>query len=230
MTKIKLRENLCFMKRKKLPNLILSYKNTRSEIIECNSGFLHYTGFKNDNKLLGLTDFDLPWQEFAPIYRQHELDALAGKVYQAIHPSKDFQGREILTFNTVQPIKNKNHKIVKLLTYAIEITNPAWLDLSAALQYSNRHYTKQKTPIQFCPYYQPPELTARQSECLFYLMHGKSSKMIAGLLDISIKTVEYHLDAIRKKLGCHNKAQLIEQAIVRGWFKIVPLSLVNKKF
>ncbi|WP_058514209.1 helix-turn-helix transcriptional regulator [Legionella santicrucis] len=45
------------------------------------------------------------------------------------------------------------------------------------------------------------ELTQRQRECLHYTLKGMTAKEIAKLLCISHRTVEIHLDNIRKKYG-----------------------------
>ncbi|MBN2261066.1 MAG: response regulator transcription factor [Clostridiales bacterium] len=53
-------------------------------------------------------------------------------------------------------------------------------------------------------------LTPREFECYKLLATGCSMKMIASRLDISIKTVEFHLNNIKSKLGVHSKYRLIQ--------------------
>ncbi len=71
-------------------------------------------------------------------------------------------------------------------------------------------------------------LTARQVECLYYLLRGKSFSEIGLLLAISKRTVEDHVERIKDKLSCRNKQELIEKAIHRGFINIIPESIVNK--
>ena len=59
-------------------------------------------------------------------------------------------------------------------------------------------------------------LTQRQSECLYYILRGYSSKDIGIILDISHRTVDTHRTNLMKKLAVHNIAGLIKFAIKAG--------------
>src|SRR5690242_17610113 len=58
-------------------------------------------------------------------------------------------------------------------------------------------------------------LTAREREILQLLVEGKSTKEVACLLDLSVKTAETHRNNIMGKLNVHSLAQLVLQAIQR---------------
>ena len=47
--------------------------------------------------------------------------------------------------------------------------------------------------------------TPRELQVAGYIRHGHSSKQIAKLLDVSVRTVEFYRDNIRKKLGLNNR-------------------------
>lgn len=55
------------------------------------------------------------------------------------------------------------------------------------------------------------KLTQREAECLFHLSNGQSGKIIARLLRISPRTVEVHLDNIKKKLECNTRIELMSK-------------------
>lgn len=59
-------------------------------------------------------------------------------------------------------------------------------------------------------------LTPRQREILQLVAEGKSTKEIAGLLDLSVKTVETHRAQIMDRLGIHDVAGLVRFAIRAG--------------
>ncbi len=61
-----------------------------------------------------------------------------------------------------------------------------------------------------------PELTDREREVLQLLAEGKTSKEIAGALNVSPKTVETHRRQIMDKLDIHNVAGLTKYAIREG--------------
>lgn len=56
-------------------------------------------------------------------------------------------------------------------------------------------------------------LTGREKSIVCLVAEGRSSKQIAAILDISVKTVETHRASIRQKLGFISTAGLIRYAI-----------------
>jgi DNA-binding NarL/FixJ family response regulator len=60
------------------------------------------------------------------------------------------------------------------------------------------------------------ELTKRELELLGLIAEGKANKEIAGLLSISIHTVQTHRLNLMKKLDVHDSTQLVRYAIRRG--------------
>jgi DNA-binding NarL/FixJ family response regulator len=59
-------------------------------------------------------------------------------------------------------------------------------------------------------------LTAREREVLQLLAEGKKTKDIASVLQVSIKTAEFHRQQIMEKLNIHSIAELIKFAIREG--------------
>lgn len=72
------------------------------------------------------------------------------------------------------------------------------------------HY-RQQTEAE--PY---DRLTAREREILKLIAEGHTSREIASLLFISLKTVLGHRAKIMEKLGIHNSTELIKYAIRKG--------------
>jgi DNA-binding NarL/FixJ family response regulator len=62
----------------------------------------------------------------------------------------------------------------------------------------------------------PQGLTPRQREVLQLAAEGRANKEIAWLLDISVKTVEFHKSTLARKLGVKSSAELIRYAIRNG--------------
>ena len=61
----------------------------------------------------------------------------------------------------------------------------------------------------------PDPLTGREREVLQLIAEGRANKEIAGLLGISIKTVETHRTRLMTKLDIHHTAGLVHYAIQR---------------
>jgi DNA-binding NarL/FixJ family response regulator len=59
-------------------------------------------------------------------------------------------------------------------------------------------------------------LTRRQTEILKLISEGYANKQIAGLLMISVKTVEKHRQELMNKLNIHNIAALTHHAVSNG--------------
>lgn len=63
-------------------------------------------------------------------------------------------------------------------------------------------------------------LTARQREVLQLVAEGRSTKEIARILGVSVKTVEFHRSRMMEHLGLHSIADLTRYALTHGY--IVP--------
>lgn len=67
-------------------------------------------------------------------------------------------------------------------------------------------------------------LTAREREVLKLLAEGKTVRSTASVLGLSIKTVDAHKFNLMRKLGIHNKAELVMWAIQKRVLKL-PVNL-----
>ena len=60
-------------------------------------------------------------------------------------------------------------------------------------------------------------LTPREREVLQLVAEGRTTKEIALMLNLSVKTAETHRTRTMRKLGIHDTAGLVRYAIRRGW-------------
>jgi len=65
-----------------------------------------------------------------------------------------------------------------------------------------------------------PSLTPREREVVRMIAEGNSAREIAGRLGLSVKTVEAHRFNLMRKLGIHNKAQLVTYAFQKKIVKM----------
>lgn len=63
------------------------------------------------------------------------------------------------------------------------------------------------------------QLTDRECELLPWLKLGKSNWEISRLLNITERTVKYHLQNIYRKLNVHNRTHAVSKAIELGWYE-----------
>jgi DNA-binding NarL/FixJ family response regulator len=59
-------------------------------------------------------------------------------------------------------------------------------------------------------------LTDREREVLLHIARGFSQRQVAHVLDISIKTVQHHLESVMDKLEIHDRVELARFAIREG--------------
>ena len=56
------------------------------------------------------------------------------------------------------------------------------------------------------------KLTDQQLECLFNQVKGKTIRKIGETMKLSHRTVEHYLEAVKIKLSCKTREELIEKA------------------
>lgn len=61
------------------------------------------------------------------------------------------------------------------------------------------------------------QLSPREREVLHLVAEGRSAKEMANILNISVKTVSFHRENIKQKLGVRSTAELTRDAIARGF-------------
>jgi two-component system, chemotaxis family, CheB/CheR fusion protein len=83
-----------------------------------------------------------------------------------------------------------------------------------------RKWALATTPYSIHPGLPDPDgiahLTSRQVEILRLAAAGLCGKQIARLLGISIRTVEDHFAAMRRRTGSRDKSELIAHAVAAG--------------
>ena len=66
------------------------------------------------------------------------------------------------------------------------------------------------------------EMTPRQREIVQLLAEGQSMKEVGGLLEVSVKTVEFHKQGIMKAFNLRSNADLILFALKQGLISVKP--------
>jgi LuxR family transcriptional regulator, quorum-sensing system regulator BjaR1 len=65
-----------------------------------------------------------------------------------------------------------------------------------------------------------PKPTARESEVLRWVAHGKSAWEIGEILHITKRTVDEHVQAVVRKLGATNRTNAVAIALRDGLIKL----------
>jgi DNA-binding NarL/FixJ family response regulator len=87
----------------------------------------------------------------------------------------------------------------------------------SAVWAGGNYFSAQVSNLVMQPGAAVPQLTAREHEVLLLLAHGRSNKLVAKQLDISVRTVETHRLSLRRKLGVDSASELLKIAVTNGW-------------
>ncbi len=199
-------------------NLMIAYKRRDLSFFDCNAKFLNYAGIKDKTSVIGRNDYDLAWSKYANSYREHDEDALRGKIYTRLVPLENCKGETLLFINVKKPLLNKRGIAVGVISYAAEVKDEQWVKffnlLAQADEDSKRNLaTFDKQPI--C-------LSKRENECLLLLAKGRTAKAIAIQMGISFRTIEGYIERLKLKFNCSSKSALIDAAIHHGYIEIIP--------
>jgi DNA-binding NarL/FixJ family response regulator len=84
--------------------------------------------------------------------------------------------------------------------------------VSPAMEFSPTDLPQKSVPAE-PPGAQQIRLTPRQKVVLQLLVEGKTNKEMADILNLSLKTVEFHKTRIMKSVGVRNTAELTQFAL-----------------
>jgi DNA-binding CsgD family transcriptional regulator len=207
-------------------------RDLENHIIGGNIKTLQLAGAKKIEALECLSDFDAPWCEYSDNYIKHDKDTLSGLHYRQLDPVMSADGFKVLMAEKTA-LFNEKGKFSAILGIGIEITDSDILSFVNHVHKQVPLNEKRSIVISDENYLDSKlnsiNLSKRESECLFYTLHGYTVKMIAKVLKISPRTAEGYIDNLKNKLGCNNKKELIELSIELGIFHFVPESLVKNK-
>jgi len=131
---------------------------------------------------------------------------------------------EVLIFTAIETEEIVRH-VFKAGARAYLLKAEATGHLVPALEMLCKHRTYFSSKVSemiFCGYLQggigieDSTLTPRERETVQLIAEGKSNKEVAGLLGISVKTVETHRAGIMRKLRLQSSAGLVRYAIRNG--------------
>lgn len=214
------------------PGLALWEKDIKSIYTGGNLTFTHWCGFREPDQVLDILDYDIPSRmaELADICRENDQKIISvGKPLQFFEVLICADNSTKLCLVTKSPRFDRHDEIIGVSAQALDVT--LLLNGLGNLLFSKREKHIPITQlgsytVGAFPYL---SLTLRQEECLFFTLKGKTSKEIAKLLKCSHRTIEAHIEAIKVKLNCKTKKQLMEAAINYGLIYIIPRHLFNNQ-
>ena len=197
------------------------------QVIFLNQLAVRLTGFHSLEHAIGSTSRDMPCKasELADkLFEQDEIIFKKEISLQMIESYESYNGQMVSHIKTKSPYYDESNQLAGLL-YHTQIINNTILENILKIHFPMKH------DISSCSFYLDYHqysklLSKRQSECLFHLIRGKSCNDITNIFQLSKRTIESHLEEIKNKLRCSNKAQVIEKAIDAGIQFYIPKNLL----
>jgi DNA-binding CsgD family transcriptional regulator len=204
-----------------------------SKFLTASETALKWTGFKSYTALEGASYCDMPCKiaEEHDVYVAQNMSLLACDCPLSIlgyfcYANDDWK----VIFGKKYLVKNQNGQILALVSHFNDITNYNLINLNKILDITINRYSvkvsRRQVSYVLDDNYSEVSLSKRQSECMFFLLRGKTAKDIAKILNLSPRTIEDHIDQIKLKLNCTTKSELLEKAIAYGYMNIIPKSLL----
>lgn len=155
------------------------------------------TGINTHDKIVGTSVDDLFTKRAANIVHKENTDVIKGKKAKLFYNVWVIENFKQITFLTMKtPLYNERKQIIGVFGIS---------------QYLSEHTLENSNQI---------ELSNREAECLDYLLRGKTSKEIAYVTKLSVRTIEGYLTNIKRKLKCYSKSALISKALKFGPLKL----------
>jgi DNA-binding CsgD family transcriptional regulator len=185
------------------------FQDSNHKTIACNDVCTEALGFASQSDCIGS-----PW--FKPFIRNTVVKSILTdkvvinnedyKIAESIAQRKDTV--PIHTLSIRMPWFNSDNKVIGLFGLSIIVGRDSIIDSLSLIESFGlmRHSCFNFIPLKINNVY----FTTRENQCLKLTIKGKSAKQIAGLLDLSPRTVEEYLTNIKFKLGVNSKSELIE--------------------
>jgi len=213
----------------RVPGLML-VKNLQSEFCAMSNHFSHLIGFNSAFQYKGVSEHDVPCgtQSIADMYVRNDQHVMTtGNESLCVIVGDYCPGRTVLLQRT-KPIYDQSGDIIGVFAHTKDVTNGNAFRRIMNLVVNDCEITKKSTAQTIYTLNQhqlPSSITPRQEECLFLLVRGKSVKEIAWSMDISDRTVENHIAALKIHLDCTTRSQMIEKAMAHDF-----LSFMSESF
>lgn len=201
-------------------------KNSR--FIFANNVAAKWAGFKSSDSMLGKTYCDM----LCKASNQHDIFANQDTVtrdrdtHVKIVGYYQYADKWHLVFGEKYPLRDNEGNLMGTVSHFNDVTNCNIIDLSKFLKITQKggsiKLDREQKGYVIENHYPDITLPGRQSECLFFLLRGKTAKEIGKILGLSYRTVEGHIEQIKCKFDCSSKSELLEKAISYDYMNIIP--------
>ncbi len=184
------------------------WKDKKGKYIKIYEGFLLESKIHSESDVIGQSDQEL-WGAKAPSFSANDKRVLFREKNHIFIEEHIVLENKKFYLSCKSPWYSEDGKIIGIFGSSLLLNSQISLSTSSCfekwdpfLELLHAAYANHEIPI----------LTKRQKECLKYLAKGMTLKQIGASLNLSPRTVEHYLHAIKTKLQCGNRYELIQKA------------------
>lgn len=197
-------------------NFGVFWKDSHGHYMGCNDFAAEKTLLSSRHDVVGRSDFDLT------VLRHEEASAIREGDQTVLKSQKThyflYSATGTTTINSIfltikAPLWNKNRKMVGIygFDYFIDEQNEKFyfpILERAGIPVADLKRLQSKINLA-----KKSLLSKRQIDCLYYLVRGMTLKEIGIKLKLSPKTVEHYITAIKVRLQCRTRSELVNKAL-----------------
>lgn len=194
-------------------------KNKHNEITAISTEWARKIGYRNPIDILGSTAYDMrcPGVDLADEFCLQDKEIITKRTTKRYVMLAMTNNKEISTHiyqkSCFEQFVISNHRPLesgKFATYFHERVSAI----------DRKYYRRMQRCYELIDCYD--SLSIRESEVMYYLMLGLSSTGISGILYISKRTIQHHIERIKMKFGVNTARQLVELGIYLGFNTKIP--------
>jgi len=217
------------------PCCFAGYKDTDYIFHYSNAEYAKMVGLKHPFEVVGRTAYDMPSRtaECAALFHAQDdrvINTRKTVSVLGIHPDVDGGFR---AYNHIkEPLRDEVENIAGVFFSSNNITSRTTYELSIFLKkipiatagkllLDSGCYLIGRDHVEI-------NVTQREHEVLFYSIRRKQAKFIAGVLNITPRTVYKYMESLRRKFDVGTSSELKDKAREMGLLDVIPLRVFNE--
>lgn len=190
-------------------NILIFAKDINSRYLFCNEAMAQAAGLDSPKQMIGKSDDDLYWQEYARVYQHHDNSVLQGKtLINKQLPITTANNIETILLSEASFLDKKGCK-TGVVGHAIDITG-------YTITKNNGAVNREKNTFLLGENFNNDHFTRREFEVFKYLLRGCFVDEIALKTGRSSKTIQTQIKHITRKLQCNHKSEIVPTAMRQG--------------
>lgn len=200
-------------------NIYIWAKDKEYKYLYCNERFAEAAGLDSPEQIVGKSDHQLYWKQYADYYQLNDSWVMQGN---SLKNAPDV----IDTVNNIKDIlinKNRlfdsNNQCNGVGGTFVDITGKQLIKKTGYYDQIKKRYCIDDEVLGKL------YLTVREITVFKHILLGYSARQIGEEIEISAKTVESYIDRVRLKLQAKNKGEIITKAIQFGLTHVLYLQI-----